>query len=58
MERYSAVVLPWSGEQSICYGLEEKCRQMKERPRKARLLLSLHVVVGVTPHALKFLKIR
>ncbi|MGB4579558.1 MAG: hypothetical protein WBH94_07305 [Methanoculleus sp.] len=20
MERYSAVVLPWSGEQSICYG--------------------------------------
>jgi hypothetical protein len=27
MERYSTVVLPWSGEQSICHGFEEKCHR-------------------------------
>ena len=27
MERNSAVVLPWSGEQSICHGLEGKYRE-------------------------------
>jgi hypothetical protein len=58
MERYSTMVLPWSGEQNICHGFEEKYRQMKGRPRKARLHPSFRVIVGTAPYASKPSKIR
>lgn len=29
MERDSAVVLLWSGEQSICHSFEEKCQEVR-----------------------------
>jgi len=41
MERYSTVVLPWSGEQSICHGFEEKCHRWRGGLAKP----------GYTPHS-------
>jgi len=39
-------------------GILKAERQVRERPHKARLLPSLRVIVGVTPHPSKSLKIR